>query len=245
MVDSIGSLSSNASQFNPFKVSSADTLVDAIREKVKEETGAAENDLDQSKVTYRRHVESMQDRISDARTGLARTETAMAAVWEVKTSLSRMKVIAQEVSESSISEEDRANLAEEFAALAAGINETVQNTRADGKGLLDGKEGALANLNATQGLTLDESAVDKIETALQDTNLAENSLQSRQDRQTLELENTTRALEDYQSSEEKINSYETASDNAQATRNMLLARSSMATLAQSNIPATNALFLLS
>jgi hypothetical protein len=245
MVDSIGSLSSNASQFNPFKVSSADTLVDAIREKAKEETGAAENDLDQSKVTYRRHVEAMQDRISDARTGLARTETAMTAVQEVKTSLTRMRDIAEQVSDSNLGEEERANLTEEFAALAAGVNETVQNTRADGKTLLDGKEGALANLNAAQGLALDESAVQKIETALQDTNLAEGNLQSRQDRQTLELQNNTRALNDYQSSEEKISSYETASNNAQATRNMLLARSSMATLAQSNIPATNALFLLS
>jgi soluble cytochrome b562 len=245
MIDNINSLHNSLAATNLFQKSPANTILEAMKASREEQNPLSQrSEHDQASTVYRHHVQNLTGQIKDLQTQRGEMEIAAEAVEDVRTSLERMEEIAQEVNEGVPDEDKLTDLTQEFQALAAGVDKAVENTAANDKALLNGGEQAVVNLRAAKGMALTDDAVGNIERALQDTDLAEETLSSGLDRVEQYLQDKTAALTKYEASEEKISSWEVASNAASQSSRQIQQNAVTAYMTQAGLNPASAYFLL-
>ena len=245
MIDNINSLQNSFAATNLFQKSPTDTIIEALRASRDEENPIRERTShDQSSTVYRQQVQNLNEQINDLNVEMGKVEVASKAVGDVKDSLVRMKEITQELNEGTLSEDKRTDLTEEFQALAAGVDKIVDKTVSGDKALLDGGNEAMADLRTAKGIALIDDAVANIERALQDTDLAEDTLDAKQGRIEKYLDKQTAALTRYEASEERIASYDHAADVASRSKQWMQDNAVTSYMTQVGVNPASAYFLL-
>jgi flagellin-like hook-associated protein FlgL len=177
---------------------------------------------------YAQFLNDVNGKVQAAQQELAVVQNGLGAVADVETSLQRMKEIAETLQGGEVTDDERADLTEEYAALAAGIDQTVANTKDGEKPLLDGSESAVVNLNSATGLTLTDEAVAHIDDALVDLDLAKGNLESRERRLEQTVEYNTDVMESYEAGRERIDSMGVAGQFARQGKETIFSNMSLA-----------------
>ncbi len=229
-MDPTGSLTSltrtDIAVFNRYRSGNAlDTMSKAM-----DEVGQRDDQKDKADAggRYAQFLNEVNGQVKAAQQELAVVQNGLGAVADVETSLQRMKEIAETLQGGEVSDDERADLTEEYAALAAGIDQTVAQTKDGDRPLLDGSESALVNLNSATGLTLTGEAVAHIDDALVDVDLAKGNLESHERRLEQTVEYNTEVMESYEARSERIESMDVAGTFARRGRETIFSQMSMA-----------------
>ncbi|MFP4054609.1 MAG: hypothetical protein ACLFV7_12180, partial [Phycisphaerae bacterium] len=195
MIDSISGVGDT---FSVQKVDSMERIIESIREVSQSDAERQADRYDMSRSVYKQFVSEMNDKLVGLRSETSDVELAQGAVEEIKSGLNRMEEIVTDLNSGVLDEERRSELTEELAAQAAGIDKLVDETSVGDRKLLDGGEEALADLTTMKGLSLTGDAAGNIKRAMDDAELAQDSLDSREERLHKDIAQTTDTLERYQ-----------------------------------------------
>jgi flagellin-like hook-associated protein FlgL len=244
-MDNVNSIQGSFASTNLFQKSPTETILEAMKASREQDNPIRERTShDQASTVYKQHVQDLTSQIRELNTEMSEVEVATEAVDSVESSLRRMKEITQEINKGVIDEDKRTDLTEEFQALAGGVDKLIDETAAGDKTLLDGGEEAMADLRAAKGMALLDDAAGNIERALQDTELAQENLSARHDRIKEYVESKAAALTKYEASEEKIASYDSATELAAQSKQWMQENAVTAYMTQVGVNPASAYFLL-
>jgi flagellin len=220
----------------------------------------------------RSQVRSLEQAKRNANDGISMVQTAEGALNEVSNILTRLRELAVQSSNGSVSNQDKDTLDEEFQSLVSEINRIGQSTEFNGIKLLDGSSTSVAfqvgfgtsasidqisvSLSPALSTTLSLNALDigsggatttaitNIDTAINTISGLRGSLGAAQNRLGSTINNLAIQSENLSAAESRIRDVDVAYETAQLTRNSILQQASIAMLAQSNSLPQSALSLL-
>ena len=207
----------------------------------------------------------------NAQDGLSLAQTAEGALGEVSNILGRMRELAMQSSNGTLSANDRTTIDAEFEELKSEINRIADETEFNGVALLDGTAVAagidiqvgidsgdtinLAMVDAT-GATLGLTALDTadqanavaalatIDTAMDTVNSSRGTLGAGQNRLSSTLRSILNTRENLSAAESRIRDVDVAVETADLTKNSIMQQAATSVLAQANAQPQLALSLL-
>ena len=220
----------------------------------------------------RSQVRSLEQAKRNANDGIPLVQTAEGALNEVSSILVRLRELAIQSSNGSVSDQDKSTLNEEFSSLVAEVNRIGASTEFNGIKLLDGSSssvsfqigfGTTANIDTLQvslspslstSLSLDSldigstgsttTAITNIDAAINSISSLRGSLGAVQNRLGNTINNLAIQTENLSAAESRIRDVDVAYETAQLTRNSILQQASISVLAQANAQPQSALSLL-
>jgi flagellin len=219
----------------------------------------------------RSQIRSLGQASRNAQDGASLVQTAEGALSEVNTTLTRMRELAMQSANGTLSDDDRAIIDDEFQALITEVNRIAQTTEFNGISLLDGSQPSLdlqvgidggqtitVNLvdttSATLGLTAAgfdvtnatnaSNALAVIDTATDAVTEARGALGATQNRLESSIRSIANARENLAASESRIRDVDVAAETADLTRNSIMQQAAVSVLSQANVQPQIALSLL-
>ncbi|MDA7494699.1 flagellin [bacterium] len=219
----------------------------------------------------RAQVRSLEQGKRNANDGISLVQTAEGALNEVSSILTRLRELAIQSSNGSVSNADKATLDEEFQSLVDEVDRIGRSTEFNGVKLLDGSSSSISfqvgfgtqagidtldvNLSAalSTSLSLDSldissgsttTALTNIDTAINSVSSMRGSLGAVQNRLGNAINNNAIQTENLSAAESRIRDVDIAYETAQLTRNNILQQASISVLSQANAQPQSALQLL-
>ena len=220
----------------------------------------------------RSQVRSLEQAKRNANDGISLVQTAEGALNEVSSILVRLRELAIQSSNGSVSDQDKATLNEEFSSLVAEVNRIGSSTEFNGIKLLDGSSSSVSfqvGFGTTAGidtlavslspslstsLSLDSldigstgsttTAITNIDSAINSISSLRGSLGAVQNRLGSTINNLAITSENLSAAESRIRDVDVAYETAQLTRNSILQQASISVLSQANSLPQSALRLL-
>lgn len=205
----------------------------------------------------------------NAQDGISLVQTAEGALNEASNILGRMRELAVQSANGTLSTADRTTINDEVTALTAELDRIAGSTEFNGVALLDGTTASAAiqvGIGATETidvtlqdtttatLGVDTVAVDTaanantaiglIDTAIDTVNSARGALGASQNRLTSAYTSIQSARENLSSAESRIRDVDVAYETADMTRNSILQQAAVSVLSQANVQPQLALRLL-
>jgi flagellin len=208
----------------------------------------------------------------NAQDGISLSQTAEGALGEVSNILGRMRELAMQSSNGTLSVEDRTTIDSEFQAMTSEIGRIAGQTEFNNINLLDGSSatvtmqiglnagetidvnlgdmsvGNAAGLNiASLDVTDTTNATDalaRLDTAITFTNTSRGDLGAQQNRMQSTLRSILNARENLSAAESRIRDVDIASESADLTRNSIMQQAASSILQQANTQPQIALSLL-
>ena len=220
----------------------------------------------------RSQIRSLDQARRNANDGISLVQTAEGALNEVSSIMTRLRELAVQASNGSVSGQDKNTLNEEFQSLVSEVNRIGRSTEFSGIKLLDGSASSVsfqvgfgttagidtlsvslsASLSTTLNLdTLDigsggntSLAITNIDQAINSVSSLRGSLGAVQNRLGSTINNLAIQVENLSAAESRIRDVDVAYETAQLTRNSIMQQASIAVLAQANALPQSALSLL-
>ena len=218
----------------------------------------------------RSQVRSLTQAKRNAMDGISLVQTAEGSMNETNSILIRMKELATQAANGTVSARDKATLNEEFTALRSEIDRIAMSTEFNGVKLLDGSSSSMTlqiGLGTAAGvdtigvslsaalatsLTLDSlniatgasAAMDAIDIAIDSVSSLRGSLGAVQNRLDSTITNIGVAVENLSAAESRIRDVDIASETAKLTRNSIMQQAAISVLSQANASPQSALSLL-
>jgi flagellin len=220
----------------------------------------------------RSQVRSLEQAKRNANDGISLVQTAEGALNEVSSIMTRLRELAIQSSNGSVSNQDRETLDEEFQSLVSEVNRIGRSTEFNGIKLLDGSNTSVSfqvGFGTTSGIdTLSVSlsaalstslslnsldigsggatttAISNIDAAINTISSLRGTLGAVQNRLGSTINNLAITTENLASAESRIRDVDVAYETAQLTRNNILQQASISVLAQANSQPQSALQLL-
>jgi flagellin len=217
----------------------------------------------------RAQVRSLNVASRNAQDGVSLAQTAEGALQEVNNNLTRMRELAIQASNGTLTSQDRATLDTEFQALITEIDRVSGQTTFNGVNLLDGTTTSLsvqvgnnsgeaiavslADMTATALSIGGESvstaagaatALAAIDTAIDNVTTTRGALGAAQNRLTSAISSILNTRENLSAAESRIRDVDVAIETADLTRNSILQQAAVSVLAQANTQPQLALSLL-
>jgi len=220
----------------------------------------------------RSQVRSLEQAKRNANDGISFVQTAEGALNEVSSILVRLRELAIQSSNGSVSNQDKETLDEEFQSLVNEVNRIGRSTEFNGIKLLDGSSSSVSfqvGFGTTSGIdTLSVSlaaalstslalesldigsggatttALTNIDAAINTVSSLRGSLGAVQNRLGSTINNLAIQTENLSAAESRIRDVDVAYETAQLTRNNILQQASISVLAQANAQPQSALSLL-
>ncbi len=205
----------------------------------------------------------------NAQDGVSLAQTAEGALQEVSNNLNRMRELAVQASNGTLTTADRATLDTEFQALITEIDRVATQTTFNGVSLLNGTTTSLdvqvgintgetisIGLSDTTATTLSlqgeditsaanaSSVLSVIDTAIDDITTARGNLGAAQNRLTSAIASILNTRENLSAAESRIRDVDVAIETADLTRNSILQQAAVSVLSQANVQPQLALSLL-
>ncbi|MCP5022195.1 MAG: flagellin FliC [bacterium] len=208
----------------------------------------------------------------NAQDGISLAQTAEGALGEVSNILGRMRELAMQSSNGTLSPEDRTTLDSEFQAMTEEISRIAGQTEFNDINLLDGSNAtvtmqiglnsgetidiSLGDMQTTNaaGLNVDsldvttalnaQTALGRLDTAITFTNTSRGNLGAQQNRMQSTLRSVLNARENLSAAESRIRDVDIASESADLTRNSIMQQAASSILQQANTQPQIALSLL-
>jgi len=219
--------------------------------------------------TMRSQIRSYGAAARNAQDGLSMSQTAEGGMGEAGNILTRMRELAMQSSNGTMSTDDRAIIDTEFTELVEELDRISTDTEFNGTALLDGTtasvniqvgldSGDVIDISmvsvASADLGVDASAVDTeanagtalaaIDTAIQTVNTARGTVGADQNRLQSSLRSILSTRENLSAAESRIRDVDVASETANLTRNSILQQAATSVLSQANAQPQLALSLL-
>ncbi|GDY01356.1 flagellin [Planctomycetota bacterium] len=220
----------------------------------------------------RSQVRSLEQAKRNANDGISLVQTAEGALNEVSSIMIRLRELAVQSANGSVSGQDKDTLDEEFQSLVNEVNRIGRSTEFNGIKLLDGSNSTVtfqvgfgttsgidtlavtlsASLSTSLSLsTLDigsggstSTAITNLDTAINAVSSLRGTLGAIQNRLGSTINNLAIQVENLSAAESRIRDVDVAYETAQLTRNQILQQASIAMLAQANSQPQSALSLL-
>ena len=220
----------------------------------------------------RSQIRSLDQAGRNANDGISLVQTAEGALSESSNILSRMRELAIQANNGTMSDSDKATLNEEFSALISEINRIASATEFNNIKLLDGSASnlsfhigfgttggvdtigvsvspALSTSLAVQSLNISSTgspsaAIAAIDTAINTVSSLRGSLGAVQNRLTSTIANLATQSENLSAAESRIRDVDVAAETANLTRNSILQQAAISVLGQANVSQQGALSLL-
>ncbi|MCC7062388.1 MAG: flagellin FliC [Planctomycetes bacterium] len=220
----------------------------------------------------RSQVRSLEQAKRNANDGISFVQTAEGALNEVSSILVRLRELAIQSSNGSVSGQDKDTLNEEFTSLVAEVNRIGSSTEFNGIKLLDGSSSSVdfqVGFGTTSGIdtlavnlspalstslslqSLDigsggttTTALNNIDSAINAISSLRGSLGAIQNRLGSTINNLAIQVENLSAAESRIRDVDVAYETAQLTRNNILQQASISILSQANSQPQSALTLL-
>ena len=215
----------------------------------------------------RSQIRSFSVAARNAQDGLSLAQTAEGALGEVSNILSRMRELAMQSSNGTLSANDRTTLGEEYDELVLEITRIAQDTEFNGVSLLDGTTPTVdiqVGLEAGDTITLAmenittltvgagdvdtdvlaQGALATIDADIETVNIARGTLGAGQNRLTSTLRSILNARENLSAAESRIRDVDVASETADLTKNSIMQQAAVSVLQQANTQPQVALSLL-
>ena len=220
----------------------------------------------------RSQVRSLEQAKRNANDGISFVQTAEGALNEVSSILTRLRELAIQSANGSVSNQDRDTLDEEFQSLVSEINRIGTSTEFNGIKLLDGSNSTVSfqvgfgttagvdtlNITLQPALTTTLSlnsldigsggatttAITNIDSAINTVSGLRGTLGAIQNRLGSTINNLAIQVENLSAAESRIRDVDVAYETAQLTRNQILQQASIAVLGQANSLPQSALSLL-
>jgi flagellin len=220
----------------------------------------------------RSQVRSLEQAKRNANDGISFVQTAEGALNEVSSILVRLRELAVQSANGSVSNQDKETLDEEFQSLVSEINRIGQSTEFNGIKLLDGSstsvsfqvgfgtQSGIDTLSVSLAATLSSdlslnsldigsggsytSAINAIDNAINSVSSLRGSLGAVQNRLGSTINNLAIQVENLSAAESRIRDVDVAYETAQLTRNNILQQASISILGQANAQPQSALTLL-
>jgi flagellin len=220
----------------------------------------------------RSQVRSMEQAKRNANDGISLVQTAEGALNEVSSILTRLRELAIQAANGSVSSQDKNTLNQEFTSLVSEINRIGSSTEFNGVKLLDGSSSSVSfqvgagtntaidtlsvSLSAALSTTLSlnsldigsggstSTAITNIDTAINTISSLRGTLGAIQNRLGSTINNLAITVENLSAAESRIRDVDVAYGTSQLTRNSILQQSSIAVLSQANALPQSALRLL-
>jgi flagellin len=221
---------------------------------------------------FRAQIRSTNQAIRNAQDGISLTQSGEGALNEVSNILIRLRELAIQASNGTVSSTDRDTLQQEFSDLVNEIDRIAKSTTFNGVNLLDGTgssitfqvgTGVAAGVDTIQLITMDtlsstlglatldigpsgvpSVAVDMVDQAVTAVSRVRGQFGAVQNRLTATIANLQIQVENTSSAESRIRDVDIAEETAALTRNTILQQSAIAILAQANTQPQVALQLL-
>ncbi len=219
----------------------------------------------------RSQVRSLGQAKRNANDGISLVQTGEGALNETSAILIRMRELAVQASNGTVSDSDKSTLQEEFSALRDEIDRIAKSTEFNDVKLLDNsgavqfqigfgtKAGidtisvslspALSTSLALASLSIASSgnqsaAIGVIDTAIDKVSSVRGTFGAVQNRLSSTISNLGVQIENLSSAESRIRDVDVAAETAQLTRNSILQQASVSILSQANVAPQTALSLL-
>ena len=220
----------------------------------------------------RSQVRSLEQAKRNANDGISFVQTAEGALNEVSSILTRLRELAIQSSNGSVSNQDKETLDEEFQSLVSEVNRIGRSTEFNGIKLLDGSSSTVSfqvGFGTTSGIdtlavslspalsttlslnSLDigsggatTTAISNIDAAINTVSSLRGSLGAVQNRLGSTINNLAVQVENLSAAESRIRDVDVAYETAQLTRNNILQSASISVLSQANSQPQTALQLL-
>ena len=220
----------------------------------------------------RSQVRSLDQAKRNANDGISLVQTAEGALNEVSSILTRLRELAIQSSNGSVSNQDKETLDEEFQSLVSEVNRIGRSTEFNGIKLLDGSASTVSfqvgfgttsgidtlsvSLSAALSTTLSlnsldigsggatTTAISNIDAAINTISSLRGSLGAVQNRLGSTINNLAVQVENLSAAESRIRDVDVAYETAQLTRNNILQSASISVLSQANSQPQSALQLL-
>lgn len=221
---------------------------------------------------FRAQVRSTNQAIRNAQDGISLTQTGEGALNEVSSILIRMRELAIQASNGTVSDDDRDTLGQEFDNLIDEIDRIAQSTTFNGVNLLDGTgstlvfqvgTGTAAGIDTIQLNTQDTlastlfsttpdissagspiSAIDYLDDAINVVSQTRGQFGAAQNRLTTTIANLQIQSENLSAAESRIRDVDVAVETSALTRNSILQQAAISILSQANTQPQAALTLL-
>jgi len=220
----------------------------------------------------RSQIRSLDQAKRNANDGISMAQTAEGALNEVSSILTRLRELAIQSSNGSVSNQDKETLDQEFQSLVSEINRIGSSTEFSGIKLLDGSTSSVSfqvGFGTTAGtdtisvslspslatsLSLNSldigsggattTAITNIDAAINTVSGLRGTLGAVQNRLGSTINNLSITVENLSAAESRIRDVDVAYETAQLTRNQILQQASIAVLGQANSLPQSALQLL-
>ena len=220
----------------------------------------------------RSQVRSLEQAKRNANDGISLVQTAEGALNEVSSILIRLRELAIQSANGSVSGQDQDTLDEEFQSLVSEVDRIGRSTEFNGIKLLDGSSTSVSfqvGFGTTTGIdtlavtlspalatslslnTLDIGsggtttlAINNIDNAINSVSSLRGTLGAIQNRLGSTINNLAIQVENLSAAESRIRDVDVALETAQLTRNSILQQASISILAQANAQPQSALTLL-
>jgi flagellin len=220
----------------------------------------------------RAQVRSLEQANRNANDGISMAQTAEGALDEVGDIMTRLRELAVQASNGTVSANDRDTLQEEFGSLVAEVDRIAKSTDFNGIKLLDGSQAKVTfqvGSGTTAGVdTIDmqlgsakasdlgiagldvgstgnpAAAITAIDAAIDSVSSLRGRLGATQNRLGSTIRNVGVQVENLSAAESRIRDVDVAEETANLTRNQILQQAAIAVLAQANALPQSALHLL-
>jgi flagellin len=220
----------------------------------------------------RSQIRSLDQAKRNANDGISMAQTAEGALNEVSSILTRLRELAIQSSNGSVSNQDKETLDQEFQSLVSEVNRIGSSTEFSGIKLLDGSTSSVSfqvGFGTTSGtdtisvslspslatsLSLNSldigsggattTAITNIDAAINTVSGLRGTLGAVQNRLGSTINNLSITVENLSAAESRIRDVDVAYETAQLTRNQILQQASIAVLGQANSLPQSALQLL-
>jgi flagellin len=205
----------------------------------------------------------------NAQDGISLTQTAEGALQETSNNLTRMRELAIQAANGTLTTTDRATIDAEFQALIAEIDRVSGEANFNGLSLLDGSTASIdlqvgieagdtitinlpdataatlgiAGLDVTD-VTNASTALAALDTAINSVSTARGELGAGQNRMNSVIASIANTRENLSAAESRIRDVDVAAETADLTRNTIMQQAAVSVLAQANVQPQLALNLL-
>jgi flagellin len=196
-------------------------------------------------------IASLSQAQRNANDGISLTQTAEGSLNEVSNILIRMRELATEAANGTVSSKDKDTLNSEFGDLISEVDRIAKSSDFNNVKLLDGSTTSIT-FQVDLGIsTLDISsagsstgAISAIDSAIDQVSSTRGKLGAAQNRLQSTIANLGVSIESLSAANSRIRDVDVASETADLTRNAILQQAAISVLAQANLQPQTALTLL-
>jgi flagellin len=195
----------------------------------------------------RGQIRSLAVASRNAQDGVSLAQTAEGALQEVNNNLNRMRELAVQAANGTLTTQDRQTLDTEFQALITEIGRVSGQATFNGVALLDGSTTSLdiqVGTNANETISDAGNVMTVIDGAIDLVTEARGELGAAQNRLTSSIASILNTRENLSAAESRIRDVDVAIETADLTRNSILQQAAVSILAQANTQPQLALSLL-